>query len=84
MMIITLSDGSEIQWHVGSKVPEIWQPAAILKKSHRTVVEIQVDGDELGYVLHNFKNIPLPFTIKEKATLRWFGNHAKFIFHNLE
>ena len=42
------------------------------------VIEIQADGDELDHILQKFENLP-----KSNAPVqRWFGDHAKFIFHN--
>jgi hypothetical protein len=43
------------------------------------LVEIQLDGDELEYLIENFVNIPY----SRKARIQnWYGDMAKFIVEN--
>lgn len=82
-MYAVLSDGQEIQWHVGEDVKEIWQPHNP-KLPRRVVVELQADGHELEYVLKNFNNIPIRMVNGvPHHSMIWFGDHARFIYHNL-
>lgn len=41
---------------------------------------VQADGDELGVILAQCRN--LPFTTKRVH--RWYGDHAKFIVYNVD
>jgi hypothetical protein len=82
-MYAVLSDGQEIQWHVGEDVKEIWQPHNP-KLPRRVVVELQADGHELEHVLKNFSNIPIRMVNRvPHRSMIWFGDHARFIYHNL-
>lgn len=80
MFIVVLNDGQEISFHIGTKKPEIWQPKD-QTKSKRFVTEIQADCDELKHILVNFANLPF---LPDRSVVRWFGDDAKFIFHNLK
>jgi hypothetical protein len=82
MLSVILSDNQEFTWHVGEKVPEIWQAKENVfpRPPKREVVEIQADGHELERVIETCTNIPLT----HGRVVRWFGDHAKFIFHNLK
>lgn len=45
-----------------------------------TIKSIQADGHELAWILENISGIPLP--LNPKRTVRWYGDHAKFIVSN--
>ena len=60
----------EFSWHVG-------KPRPIIEEE---VIEVQADGDELAYIIGSFVNLPRPV---EKSVMRWYGDHAKLIAHNL-
>jgi len=75
MLFITLKDYSfggrakQIAYHVGEEFP--------LSNGY-DVIDIQADGDELGYILHNFKNIPSGMN----SVQIWRGDLARFIIDN--
>ena len=62
----------ELGWHIGEPVPPL---AGI------DVTEIQADSDELVYLVSLFTN--LPHACGKRYSVRWFGDMAKFIAHNL-
>lgn len=62
----------ELSWHVGENIPSLRDV---------DVTEVQADSEELIYIINLFKN--LPHTDK-RLVVRWFGDMAKFIAHNLE
>ena len=92
MMFITLSDGSEFEWHVGSSRPEIFQisreavatrlPARNpdLPWPFRKVHSVHADGDELTFIASNFTHLPWRYNAR---SITWFGDHAEFIVNNL-
>lgn len=96
MLYIVLSDGHEIEWHVGEPRPEIfqrkessprgWKLAALVDADNpnavalRTVIEVQADGHELKHIHELFTNLPYS---KCGGVVRWFGDHAAFIAANL-
>lgn len=63
----------------------------LAKLVNEEVIEVQADGDELDFIFNNFQGIPFawerakeqPYEKKFKRVQRWFGDHAKFIYHNL-
>lgn len=61
-----------VSWHVGEK----------LNTKHATheVKEIYADGDELSFILQNVEGIP---RAKGQRSMRWYGDHARFIVANL-
>lgn len=64
MLYITLIDGHsefDLVWHVGSPVPDIFQP--IKSSEPRRLTAIQADGDELAH-LKNMKGAALDLLIK--------------------
>ena len=62
----------EKHWHIGQSVPLI--PEGYV------VIQVQVEGDELDYILDNFNNIP---TAKHSPYQNWFGDMAQFIIWNM-
>jgi hypothetical protein len=52
------------------------------------VISVQLDGLELSYVLERFQYIPVArrshISGDYKPVQQWFGDVAKFIYHNLE
>lgn len=100
MLVFKLNDGFLIEWHVGEKVPQIWQPERDkplgLKIAQaegvalgetweppekRFVVEVQADGGELTFIEEHFGNLPMK--LSGETSVRWFGDHARFIHANL-
>lgn len=79
MLYFYINDGHIIDWHVGEKVPEIWQPQHS-GLPHRFVTMIYADGDELLHIINQFENLPY---CKGRST-KWTGEFAKFIFENLK
>lgn len=89
MLFFTTNTGAEIEWHVGQKKPEIWQPKrekqfwpngeekALLDVN--IVVQVYADGDELDHIRKFFKNIPDRMALD----MTWFGETARFIHANL-
>lgn len=61
----------EMSWYAGQRVSSYHK--------NLDVIEIQADCDELLFVLKKFQNLPR----SNENVQRWFGDHAKFIFHNL-
>jgi hypothetical protein len=75
---------NSIECHIGFEPPKL---------TNEEVIEIQADYDELDYIVQYIQGIPLAWhkdTIQGttgrtlKVVQRWFGDHAKFIFHNLK
>ena len=71
---------SEIQWHVGEKLP------CDLSEKY-TTLEVQADGDELVYIVQHFHNLPIAHICAHTKTLaavqKWRGDFAAFIADNL-
>jgi len=59
------------QWHVGETLRH---PAS------QGVESVQAEGDELEYILNNFRNLP---NAPACRVVKWFGEHAQFIVANL-
>lgn len=78
MLYITAKKGNDVRefgWHIGNQPP--LTPDFLVDKE----VAVQADGDELLYVITNFKNIPFHVT---KPVQIWIGDIAKFIAMHLE
>lgn len=71
MLYIITKDG-EISWHVGN--------GPLNMPFSKKVIMIQADGDELEYILDEFSNLPRNHL---KRVIKWFGDDAMFIAHNL-
>lgn len=71
MLVVTVNSGYSIERHIGTELPEL---------DNEVVTEIQADGDELEFILDNFRSLPLTYG---KLVVRWFGDHARFIYHNM-
>lgn len=79
MLTIIINDRHEINWYVGQKFPELWQP----ENPHaprRYVEAVFADGHELEYIRQHFANIP----IANGRIVKWNGEMAQFIFDNLK
>lgn len=92
-MFVTVraSDGQvrDFEIHTG-------EPVLRFPDGKTEVIEVQADGDELDYIVENFQAIPLAWNVKKNIensgvnrkllnrVQRWFGDHAKFIYHNLK
>lgn len=72
-----------LERHIGSELPKL---------TNEEVIELQADCDELDYIVEHMQDIPLAWqrdTVNGtkgkifKPVQRWFGDHAKFIYHNL-
>lgn len=72
MLYFTSKDGREKEWHVGNPKPTMFSE----------VVEVQADGDELGFLISKIINLPhvLP---GHKPVQVWRGDMARFIYDNL-
>lgn len=81
MIGIKTNNGLFYSWYAG-------QP-----KKHLNDLDVKslfADGDELGLIISKFKNIPI-FTMDYNTSdstprgypMKWFGDHANFIWHNL-
>jgi hypothetical protein len=65
-----------LEWHVGKPIPV---PQTRYGMTTPPIIEVQADGDELKLIRELFVNLP-----DVRATVvRWFGDTAKFIYHNL-
>lgn len=73
MLVYILEDGGEKVWHVGGDPPARRHNDAKCKF-------LQADGNELQFVLHNFKNIP---NANHRRVVAWTGDIADFIFKNI-
>lgn len=71
-------------WHIGSSKKEMKDvnPDAIQ--------EVHADGDELGTILHRFRNLPClsgdedsGYAMARGYVMTWYGDHAKFIVGNI-
>lgn len=62
-------DGTSREFHVG---------VSFNHKDAADVVEVQLDGHELGRAEELFSNLP----IARGRVVRYFGDHAKFIVAN--
>ncbi len=69
---VILVDGSDIEWHVGEKLPPLKDKPAISR--------VQLDGDELSYVLQRCENLPVA---RLKRVVTYPGDFAKFIVENV-
>jgi hypothetical protein len=75
------------------RMPNVLERHVPLNKSSLPELEneeidhIQADGHELFAILQQFENIPIPITRgvpgEPKRVCRWYGEMAKFIYHNL-
>ncbi len=68
-------------WRIGT-VMEV-KPSMV-----KEVTEIEVDGEELIFILNTFARLPI--MVKKDLThwhddkpMRWYGDHARFIVGNL-
>ena len=80
MLYLTLSDGCEIEWHVGEKKPAIFQPRDRDCKK-REVRLISADGDELEF-LNRIPHIPYPVSGSGSRIKVWEDSNARWIFNN--
>ena len=72
MLFIEGSKGS-VSAHIGSM-------KRVLEGSNLgEILLVQADGDELEKILEDFQGIPR----SKSSVQKWFGDHAKFIAHNL-
>ena len=72
MLWITDKFGTTTNWHIGTRPPHFFTD---------DIKEVAADGDELDFVLINFKNIPTPPKAARFAV--WSGDFAAFIAKNL-
>jgi hypothetical protein len=47
------------------------------------VVCVEATGDELLYIAQHFKNLPIGPAYGKVASQTWYGDHARFIVHNI-
>jgi hypothetical protein len=73
-MMYVIVGREEYTWHVGE------YNIKLTSSDLSRVSCVQADGDELDYILRNFKNIPVSTNV---TVVRWFGDVAKFIAANL-
>jgi hypothetical protein len=73
MLTIIFESGKGRDWHIGEKNPVEYAEAI-------AIAEIQLDGDELEYVINKFRNLVIP---SHKRVVRYFGDVAKLIVVNL-
>lgn len=69
---------NQVSFHVGDE---------LIKFINEEIIEVQADCDELDSILDRmYDQIPRAFSKdgKLKRVHRWFGDHAKFIYHNLQ
>jgi len=66
----SFSGSTKCQWYIGQKYPNI---------KGLQIIELQADGDELEYILHNFENIPY----SNARVLTWYNDLAMFIANNM-
>ena len=71
-MLYVVTNKHERTWHYGEPKPKI--------NDDETVLEVQADNDELEHIREKFPLVPYP---KNNSVVRWFGDMAKFIAHNL-
>lgn len=78
---VTTIDKDGVKDDVSFHVDTSWKlkDAIIMAGGIDFVVEIQLDGDELNYVVNNFVNVPYS---KTKRVQNWYGDLAKFIAEN--
>jgi hypothetical protein len=72
--------------------PQLKQPTRVFHVGERRdllcfleisdVWRIEATGEELQLITETITGIPVP--TKSISTVIWFGDHAKFIVHNLE
>lgn len=67
-----------LEWHVGEAIPV---PKTRVGVPTPKVIEVQADGDELTFIDESFSFIPFP--MEPVRVVRWFGDMAQFIYHNL-
>lgn len=70
-MLYFTDKGSDIEWHIGEKIPFV-----------RNCSEVQADGKELLFIITHFKNIPyLPVDVQpvQTFTFPW----CRFIYDNI-
>lgn len=75
--------GGEAIWYVGDPAPTEpdpaqWRPGSV---AVGLIVEVEASGGELEWIYRNIQG--LPAMVKDKKSVRWFGDHAKFIVANL-
>lgn len=90
MLVFKTNSGACIEWHVGEKIPVIFQPKRNLeywpngteKEFPDTiyVVEVYADCHELDLIERQFINLPMPH--KSRGG-QWFGDMARFIHANM-
>ena len=71
-MLYIKTDCRRYEWHNDDRRPGL--------SGTEKVLEVQADGDELQYIREEFVSVPYP---KHQSVVRWFGEMAAFIVHNL-
>lgn len=85
---MTSDDGVYIinQWHMGD--PDFVTEIKVRNKNESEpkimsrVFSVQLDGDELEYVITRIRDLPVTSFINCPVQT-WYGDHAKFIVGNL-
>ena len=68
--------GFTAAWRVGMKVP-------VLPSTVKAVTEVEASGEELHYILTRFTGLPHCYRKAPAESIRWYGDHARFIVGNL-
>lgn len=90
-MHIVLSDNSVIWWHVGDSIPDTSQVVEIRATGDELRYILERFGNlPIRHIVGEGKTYAAAVEDEEKQRtsrrqqgMRWFGDHAKFIFHNL-
>lgn len=69
----------EVSWTVGHPSPFV----GVHRHSVYRVGEVYADGAELDYISTVFELLPKMIVRTRHSTVRYFGDHAKFIAGNL-
>jgi hypothetical protein len=64
----------KVAWQIGDKFPR--------NTEDYPCIEVQANGDELGFVIKSFNN--LPHAIGVMRVQKWRGEFAQFIYGNLQ
>ncbi len=73
MLYIVTNNGNEYSRHIQDDLPKL--------EKGEWVLEIQADGHELAVILQQIEGIP---NAPQQRVVRWFGDHAQFIYANLK
>lgn len=89
MLVFQLNTGALIEWHVGEKRPDIFQPKRKAEfwpngeekefPEENYPVSVTIDGGERYHISHRFMNLP---QIAGRIVI-YRGDLARFIYDNL-